>query len=47
MYEAPRAELVFAEAENLMNDLMNSANTGENEWTENERSVDSLLGDLL
>lgn len=50
MYEAPRIQFVLAEAENLMNDVLgsvNSGNSGNNEWTENERSIDSLFDDLL
>ena len=50
MYEAPRVDLVFAEAEGLMNDVLNSANSGNsgnNEWTENERCIDDLLDGLM
>ncbi len=47
MYEAPRVELVFAEAEELLNDVLDSGNSGNNEWTENERSIDSLLDGLM
>ena len=44
MYEAPRAELVFVDAGELMNGILNS---GGQEWTENERSIDSLYGGLM
>ena len=50
MYEAPRIQFVLAEAEDLMNDVLgsvNSGNSGNNEWTENERSIDSLLDGLM
>ena len=46
MYEAPRAELVFAESGELMNGVLDSGNQGQ-EWTENERSIDSLWGGLM
>ena len=45
MYEAPSAELVFAESGELMNGILDSGNQGQ-EWTENERSIDSLFNGL-
>jgi len=48
MYEAPSVERVFVESGVLMNNgLLNSGNTGNNGWTENERCIDDILGDLL
>ena len=39
MYEAPRVELVFVDAGELMSGVLDSGNK---DWTDNERSIDLI-----